>query len=118
MIDGGACLKLTNRILRGAAALATVAGMGALASLGAGLGASPAGAASSSQTLYVGNRDNATVTAYALPAQGNTAPTATFPTSDEPLQQAFDANGNLWVANTTTATTLTEYPAAQVASGA
>jgi IPT/TIG domain len=109
---------LFNRVLRGAAALATVAGMGVVASLGAGLAATQAGASASSQKIYVGNRTTGTVNAFALPAKGNTAPTVMLKASEEPLQQAFDANGNQWVANTKSPNTLTEFTATQVAKGA
>lgn len=99
---------------RGALVIATVVGIGSLATA---IGPSIASAAPAGQTLYVGNVGNATITSYALPATGTVAPTSKITSSHKvsPLALALGANGDLWEGNTST--TITAYTPAQLASG-
>ncbi len=117
---------VTARVLRGATALATLASVGLLLSLGAGLAVAtqPASAASSSsQTIYAGNATAATttttsrITAHAIPATGNVAPLATLTTGrpNVPLALTLDAKGDLWSGNTSS--TINAYTPAQLAAG-
>jgi streptogramin lyase len=91
---------------------------------GAGLGLvslSPGVAAAATQrgTLFIGNVDADTITAYAAPAAGDATPSATISgtssTIDDPYHLTPDANGGLWVANYG-GNTVTEYTANQLAA--
>ena len=104
-------------------AVATALGGGTLAALAVGGAVSvpPAGAAAPAPAIYVGNVGTS-VTSYPLPSTGNVAPTSTLaqhgPGSG--FAMAFDAQGDLWVANATTGgptNSITEFTPSQLAAG-
>jgi len=100
----------------GAGVAAVLLGSASLATISL-LGVTQAGAASSSSTVYVGNLASNSVTAFAVPATGNVAPSSVLkPTTGGPTDlytAAFDANGDLWTANYTSGT-ITEYASGQL----
>ena len=108
-----------NRLVGGLATLAL--GTGALwTGLAVPAGSGPAGAANVTPTVYVSNYAGSasTITSYPLTASGNQSPAATLSSSGSSFAswtQAFDANGDLWLANFAGGT-LVEYTPSQLAA--
>ena len=133
-MNGSRRLQVSNRLVRAtgrrgslrpwtggsAAALICMITVGAGAGLGlVSLSPGVAGAATQRGTLYVGNIDAGTITAYAAPTTGDITPSATISgassTIDQPYHLTPDAKGDLWVANYG-GNTVTEYTASQLAA--
>lgn len=115
----GAGAGLSTRARRlTAAAVATVLGVGAL-SAAVGVVTSPVPAAAGSNvtpTIFVADYGGSTITSYPLTARGNAAPAATNSSTrlGSPAGEAFDAAGDLWVANRTGG--VVEYTRSQLAT--
>jgi sugar lactone lactonase YvrE len=113
-----------TRIGRLGVALAVILGVGGTAALQiGGLGTPSAAAATApvTPTIWVVNQDASTLQSFPLSASGNATPGVTISSDgsgslNNPFgTEAFDASGNLWIANLD-AGTLVEYTPSQLAS--
>ena len=103
-------------------AIAMILGIGGTAALQIGGLGTPSAAASTpvTPTIWVVNQNASTLLSFPLSATGNATPAVTISSDGSSLNnpfgtEAFDASGNMWIANLD-AKTLVEYTPSQLAS--
>ncbi len=113
--------RVVHRIGYSGVAIIAVMGLGGLAvGAGAPSAAAAAAATAATPTIWVVNQDSSTLLSYPLAASGNVAPAVNIGANGTSLSdpfgtEAFDAVGDMWIANLDS-NTLVEFTASQLAS--